>query len=64
MCYKLWAVEKAATKDLVSPADDRVKRPTEEPSRYCPVCSQPLAANHCKLVCPICGYYMSCSDYY
>lgn len=64
MCYKLWAVEEALSKDVVSAADDRVKTPPEEVLRYCPVCSRPLASKHCKLVCPGCGYYMSCSDYY
>jgi len=33
-------------------------------SSYCPVCSQRLEARRCKLVCAVCGYYMSCSDYY
>src|SRR5260370_35455450 len=37
---------------------------TEDPSRYCPVCSQPLESRRCKLICSVCGYYMSCSDYY
>lgn len=36
----------------------------EDASRYCPVCSQRLESRHCKLVCPVCGYYMSCADYY
>jgi len=36
----------------------------EEPSRYCPVCSQRLESRRCKLICPVCGYYMSCADYY
>jgi hypothetical protein len=31
---------------------------------YCPRCSARLAARSCKLVCPDCGYYMSCSDFY
>ena len=33
------------------------------PSIYCPVCSQRLEGRKCKLICPVCGYYMSCSDY-
>ena len=33
-------------------------------SRYCPVCSQRLESRRCKLICRVCGYYMSCSDYY
>lgn len=31
---------------------------------YCPRCSARLAAQSCKLICPDCGYYMSCSDFY
>lgn len=31
---------------------------------FCPVCSARLEAHKCKLRCPTCGYYMSCSDYY
>ncbi|HXM97811.1 MAG TPA: hypothetical protein VN982_04995 [Candidatus Dormibacteraeota bacterium] len=37
---------------------------TEDVSRYCPVCSQRLESRRCKLVCGVCGYYMSCADYY
>jgi len=33
-------------------------------SDYCPACSQALQSKSCKLVCPSCGYYMSCSDFY
>jgi len=33
-------------------------------SNYCPRCAARLAARSCKLVCPSCGYYMSCSDFY
>ncbi|HKW65621.1 MAG TPA: hypothetical protein VJN89_23935 [Candidatus Acidoferrum sp.] len=36
----------------------------EDASRYCPVCSQRLESRRCKLICPVCGYYMSCADYY
>ena len=36
----------------------------EDASRFCPVCSQRLESLRCKLVCSVCGYYMSCADYY
>jgi uncharacterized Zn finger protein (UPF0148 family) len=36
----------------------------EMASNYCPRCSARLAARSCKLICPSCGYYMSCSDFY
>jgi hypothetical protein len=36
----------------------------EDVSRYCPVCSQRLESRRCKLICLVCGYYMSCADYY
>jgi hypothetical protein len=36
----------------------------EDASRYCPVCSQRLESRRCKLICLVCGYYMSCADYY
>jgi len=36
----------------------------EHPSSFCPVCSARLESQKCKLRCPTCGYYMSCSDYY
>jgi hypothetical protein len=46
-------------------AVDREKKPeSENASDYCPVCSRRLEGRSCKLVCPVCGYYMSCSDYY
>ncbi|MGA2510039.1 MAG: hypothetical protein ABSG27_07395 [Candidatus Acidiferrales bacterium] len=31
---------------------------------YCPRCSARLASRSCKLICPDCGYYMSCSDFH
>ena len=36
----------------------------DEPSLYCPRCDSRLTAMKCKLLCPKCGYYMSCADYY
>ena len=31
---------------------------------YCPNCSRKLMGRQCKLLCPQCGYFLSCSDYY
>jgi hypothetical protein len=45
-----------------NPAELREQR--EEPMLYCPVCSTRLTARKCKLICEVCGYYMSCADYY
>ena len=30
----------------------------------CPNCGAILREDRCKLLCPRCHYYMSCSDYY
>ncbi len=32
--------------------------------RTCPNCGSKLQESRCKLLCPRCHYYMSCSDYY
>jgi ribosomal protein S27AE len=40
------------------------EREAEVASNYCPRCSARLASRSCKLICPRCGYYMSCSDFY
>jgi hypothetical protein len=47
------------------PGADRFAVPLgADASLYCPVCSQRLESRRCKLICPECGYYMSCADYY
>jgi len=35
-----------------------------QPLDYCPNCSEKLASQHCKMICPRCGFFLSCSDYY
>jgi len=42
----------------------KLKPETKDISQYCPQCAVELQGNHCKLLCPRCGYYMSCSDFY
>jgi len=47
----------------------QAKLPERQPERkdisqYCPQCAIELQGHHCKLLCPRCGYYMSCSDFY
>ena len=80
MCYKSRAVNSAAKQELAPVQRERVEVSVEDASpakvegtvgvagedasRYCPVCSQRLESRRCKLVCPVCGYYMSCADYY
>jgi hypothetical protein len=46
------------------PKNQAVRKNEDEPMLYCPICSVRLTELKCKLICPKCGYYMSCADYY
>jgi len=35
----------------------------EFPNQFCPVCSTRLESRRCKMLCPRCGYFMSCSEF-
>ena len=65
------ASARVATPQLVPPSGQSFAEvpvqplaPGDDVSRYCPVCSQRLISRRCKLICAVCGYYMSCADYY
>lgn len=69
MCYNVLAVNgmeqsKQAAQERLETAKLPKAEPIEDACRYCPVCSQRLESKRCKLVCHVCGYYMSCADYY
>jgi hypothetical protein len=57
--------ERTLYRDMISlvPTEEP-PREADEPMLYCPVCSAHLIEQKCKLVCPQCGYFLSCSDYY
>ena len=46
------------------PEPDRTTPDDENAMLFCPVCSTRLQNQKCKLFCALCGYYLSCADYY
>jgi hypothetical protein len=65
LCYNPAVPETITT--IAAPGSESAKpagRDEEAALNFCPVCSERLEPLRCKLRCPVCGYYMSCSDYY
>jgi hypothetical protein len=50
----------AETDACPAPADKNI---SGEHWRYCPQCGHELINEKCKLRCPRCHYFMSCSDF-
>jgi hypothetical protein len=49
---------------LSSPGVESTSTDPDAVIRTCPNCGARLQESRCKLLCPRCHYYMSCSDYY
>jgi hypothetical protein len=59
--------ERSETARPPAPVNDGCAAPTDNASgehwRYCPQCGHELINEKCKLRCPRCHYFMSCSDF-
>jgi len=45
------------------PLAPAAEEPVAEPWRWCPRCGHELHNHRCKLTCPRCHYFLSCSDF-
>jgi exosome complex RNA-binding protein Csl4 len=51
-------------RELHTPVANETEPSAGEVMQVCPNCSTRLLDKSCKLVCPLCGFFLSCSDFY
>lgn len=60
------AAPRAKVAQMRDEAELTPPEPSPQPdlSVYCPTCGTQMKDNRCKLKCPTCGFFLSCSDFY